>query len=97
MDRQLVVRGLAVYAVAVALTEKRGPGDVFRRARTLVIATFGEESSAAAGVQCPICASFWLAWLVPLLPGWVVEALALAGMTVMVERLAQGQKLEISL
>ncbi len=92
-----LVQALAVYALAVALTQKRGPGDVFQRMRELVIARFGEESSAAAGVQCPVCASFWLAWLAPLLPSCVVEALALAGVVVAMERLAQGQRVEIAL
>jgi hypothetical protein len=91
------IRALAVYALAVALTQKRGPGDAFLRVRELVVATFGEESNVAAGVQCPVCASFWLAWVVPRLPARVVEALALAGVVVVVERLAQGQKLEIAL
>lgn len=91
------IRALAVYALAVALTQKRGPGDVFKRARELVTATFGEEGNVAAGVQCPVCASFWLAWVVPRLPRRVVEALALAGVVVVVEKLAQGQKLEIAL
>lgn len=91
------VRALAVYALAVALTQKRGPGDVFQRGRELVMARFGEEGSAAAGVQCPVCASFWLAWVVVLLPEWAVRGLALAGVTVAMERLAQGQKVEIAL
>ncbi|CUS04220.2 protein of unknown function [Candidatus Promineifilum breve] len=92
-----LVRALAVYALAVALTQKEGPGGVFGRARAGVIREFGEESSVAAGVQCPVCASFWLAWVVSLLPEWAARGLALAGVTVVVERLAQGQKLEIVL
>lgn len=91
------VRALAVYALAVALTQKEGPGRVFERGRAWATGAFGEESSVAAGVRCPVCASFWLAWVVSLLPRRMVEALALAGVVVVVERLAQGQKLEIAL
>lgn len=91
------IRALAVYALAVALTQKRGPGDVFQRARELAAVRFGAESNVAAGVQCAVCASFWLAWVVSLLPEWAARGLALAGVTVVVERLAQGQKLEIVL
>lgn len=96
MGNKLVV-ALAVYALAVALTQKEGPGRVFESGRGWAVEHFGEGSSVAAGVRCPVCASFWLAWVVPLFPGRVVEALALAGVVVAVERLAQGQKLEISL
>lgn len=97
MNRKLAMKALAVYAVAVALTQKEGPAGVFARGRAWAADAFGEESSVAAGVRCPVCASFWLAWVVPLLPARVVEALALAGVVVVVERLAQGQKLEIAL
>lgn len=92
-----LIRALAVYALAVALTQKEGPGGVFGRGRAWATGAFGEEGSVAAGVRCPVCASFWLAWVVPLLPARVVEALALAGVVVVVEKLAQGQKLEIAL
>jgi hypothetical protein len=95
--KRFVVAALAVYATAVALTQKEGPGGVFERGRAWAIQRFGDESSAAAGVRCPVCASFWLAWIVPRLPERVVEALALAGVVVVVEKLAQGQKLEIAL
>lgn len=91
------VRALAVYALAVALTQKRGPGDVFQRMRELATERFGAESSVAAGVRCPVCASFWLAWVASLLPVWAVQGLALAGVTVVIEKMAQGQKLEIAL
>ena len=96
-ETRFMLVALAVYAVAVALTRKEGPGGVFGRGRAWATGTFGEGSSVAAGVRCPVCASFWLAWVVPLLPARVVEALALAGVVVVVEALAQGQKVEIAL
>lgn len=97
MNIHFWVRALAVYAVAVAVTQKRGPGDIFLRLRGWAGVRFGPESNVVAGLSCPVCASFWLAWPALLLPRRLAEALALAGVVVAVERLAQGQKLEISL
>jgi hypothetical protein len=75
---------LALYRVCVMLTFERGPFDVFIQIRTAVYAKYGEKSWQFAGIGCPKCASFWLAWIgalwVPLAWSWYpLVALALSG------------------
>ena len=63
---------------------ERGPFDLFIQIRTAVYVKYGEKSWQFAGIGCPKCASFWLAWIgalwIPLAwPWYPLVALALSG------------------
>jgi hypothetical protein len=75
---------LALYRVCVMIAFERGPFDVFIQIRTAVYVKYGEKSWQFAGIGCPKCASFWLAWIgalwIPLAWSWYpLVALALSG------------------
>jgi hypothetical protein len=79
---------LALYRVCVMIALERGPFDVFIQIRTAVYVKYGEKSWQFAGIGCPKCASFWLAWIgalwIPLAWSWYpLVALALSGAVAM--------------
>jgi hypothetical protein len=88
----VIVGGLAVYRVALMIAKEDGPAHVFLRLRRFADLTFGVRSSLAEGIACPLCVSFWLAWLVawPVSTSnynYVVLALAIAAVTVILVKI----------
>lgn len=92
----LLIAALAVYRLSVMVAYEDGPADVFARLRGRVSAATWDGNPetwgmhwAARGLACPLCVSFWLAWLVALALPWqglawyVLTALALSGVTVL--------------
>lgn len=77
---------LAVYRVAYLIAAERGPFDVAIRLRTVIAERYGDQHWMTAGVNCPLCISFWLAFAVRVAPAWLVEALGLAGGALVIHR-----------
>lgn len=87
-----LIASLAVYRLSMMIAFERGPWNAFIELRGAVWRFVQGRSDhwLWKGVNCPLCISFWLGWLVALaLPwqGWawyVLSALALSGVTVAV-------------
>jgi len=65
------VAALAVYRAARMMALEDGPFDVFALWRGWVFVKFG-NGWINAGVNCPLCLSFWLGQLAAWLVGWMV-------------------------
>lgn len=78
-----VIKSLAVYRVSHMVSREDGPADVFSKFRE----RFDPNSNAGRGVACPMCLSFYFAflWALPAdnpAAKFVTRALALSGVTV---------------
>lgn len=56
----LLLAILATYRLAYDITSMDGPFSVFLTLRGVVEERFGEYHWVSQGINCPICASFWL-------------------------------------
>lgn len=46
------------------ITRETGPAKILKKFREGVEKKFGPESSLTEGVNCILCVSFWLSWIV---------------------------------
>lgn len=91
------IRALALYRLAHALTREDGPGFAFFKARTWLQDQEALPDSVRSETGCPLCLSFWLAFL--LVPRrrpvpYVLYALALSGVTAALVTIADGPPYE---
>ena len=63
----LLVLSLATYRLATDLAWEDGPFELYARGRGLVAARAGRDHWLTTGVNCPICLSFWIAFVGALL------------------------------
>ena len=77
---------LAVYRGAWLLAMERGPFDLAMRLRSIIADRYGDQHWLAEGFNCPLCISFWLAFLVRFAPSWIGDALGIAGGVLVVHR-----------
>lgn len=76
----------ATYRLAHMIAREDGPVEVFLSLRTWLHTHSSRRTRwIVAGVDCPLCLSFWLAWLIALLLPWlgvaffVLTSLGIAG------------------
>jgi hypothetical protein len=77
---------LATYRLAFDLTRMDGPAHLYLHMRGYFIGRFGEGHWLTDGVTCPVCLSFWIAfvvalgvqWIDPAQP-WILNWLGIAG------------------
>lgn len=79
----LMIAALAVYRIAHLVAFEDGPFDLFLRLRDRAMVRLGSNHWITVGMHCPLCISFWLAWLIPLTPLLVTQSLAVAGIVLM--------------
>ncbi len=84
--RSFLLTLLAIYRLAYLVAIERGPFDLAQRLRTAVYQRYGAASWQFAGVTCPLCISFWFAFLVRVAPAWLIEILGLAGGVLVLHR-----------
>lgn len=82
----LLLRILAAYRVAYLVANERGPFDSAESLRGWVERMYGADSWQADGINCPLCISFWLAFVVALAPRWLVRGLGTAGAVLVIHR-----------
>lgn len=56
-----VVASLVVYRLSRMLALEEGPFDIFMETRAWAWKRFEGKAWIQAGIQCPLCISFWLA------------------------------------
>jgi hypothetical protein len=59
----LLLAILAVYRVAFLIAYEEGPFALAERLRSWVVQRWGGKSWQGRGIACPLCISFWLAFL----------------------------------
>lgn len=89
----LLLMTLAVYRVARMIAYEDGPWDVFLRLRSLAFQKLRQgqmgDHWVYRGLSCPLCVSFWLSWLAPFAPLWLLTPLAVAGAVVVIHQLLE--------
>lgn len=79
-----IIKSLAVYRVSHMIAREDGPADILSKFR----GNFEPTSNAGRGVNCPMCISFYLSFLIALpvenkVTKFITNALALSGITVL--------------
>ncbi|MEI2773361.1 MAG: hypothetical protein V9G98_22410 [Candidatus Competibacter sp.] len=72
---------LAVLATCRAthlVVHEDGPAEVFLALRTGVLLRFGDGHWVTAGINCPLCVSFWLSLVMGFMPKQILMWLAAA-------------------
>jgi hypothetical protein len=59
----LICAAFAAYRLAYDVAYMDGPFDAYTRLRGWAIQTFGQGHWVTTGVSCPVCLSFWAAFL----------------------------------
>lgn len=83
MHPDTLLRILATYRVARMIAYEDGPADVLVSLRTWA----ERYPHLAKGLNCPLCASFWLALLAAVAPRWSVHWLGIAGAAVVIHQI----------
>lgn len=81
-----LLRVLAAYRLAYLIANERGPFDAGERLRSWVEQAYGADSWQSEGINCPLCISFWLAFVLLLCPDWLIAGLGTAGGVLVVHR-----------
>lgn len=75
----LLKLSLATYLIAVTIARLHGPFGLAERLRHAVYSRSTEDHWLATGISCPICLSPYVAAALLLVPGPVINWLAVAG------------------
>lgn len=83
---------LATYRLAHAIAYEEGPLGACEWLRSRVDPL--QATWVGRGLSCPLCLSFWLAWLLALtLPGkWILNSLGVAGGALVLHRALYGRE-----
>lgn len=75
-----IIDAMATYRLSRMIACENGPFDIFEHIRHSRW-TVTKYTWVAEGLSCPLCVSFWIAFLIPVLPTWARRMLALSGLT----------------
>jgi hypothetical protein len=75
-----LIKAFAVYRVSRMVTCETGPFAIFKRIRPPEPTDTNHTDWIAEGMNCPLCASVYVAILVMFLPDKIVRWLALSGL-----------------
>lgn len=84
----LMLSVLSVYRLSYLIAMEEGPFSAAERLRSAVY-TRWPDSWLDRGINCPLCVSFWLSWMVVLMPTILVFCLGIAGAVLVLHKLIE--------